>query len=347
MSDRNKEPRIAPLLLGSADENDLPLVEPEQKIFEELSWYWSLASRGKLNRRVVLGLTAGFLGGLGLLLSRGLTGVASAAEKDDRVATALFAEGLLTVIRPDGSTKRLAGQGSLPLYEGDKLQTGRVSQGYILFKDGTSMALNANTTIIIRSRKDKKGTIQMIKLFIGEIWAQIGEKTKRFEIETPNALAAVSGTEFGESYYEETSILTVGEGEMGFGTYPTHLMTYNKLGSVDKETLFDHETGARTDADKLHDELGGMDDIPPENRIKVEAGFQSRIEKLGRPTEPVMADTDRLLNWGRSLHARFRPRKAKGRFQRGGFSRSSGFTRRREREFQINAPSRSNIINPY
>lgn len=278
MTLKDKEPPLSPPLFDLPPQEESPPAKKEPAIFEEFSWYWSLASRGKFNRRVVLGLTASLLGGLGLLLSRGFKGLALAQAKDNRVATALFAEGILTVTRADGSIKRLAGQGSLPLFEGDKLQTGRVSQGYLIFRDGSRMALNANTTLVIRSRKDDKGTVQVIKLTIGEIWSLIAKKTKRFEVETPNALAAVSGTEFGVNVVTGSIIssLTVGEGEMDFGSR-----------GGDEPT---------------------MDDIPPNRRRRVGAGFQSNIRDRDLPTDPALVNVDRILNWGRSLNARFGPR---------------------------------------
>lgn len=248
----------------------------QKSLLVEVSEKGALIEIRPVSRRRVLGFIAGLFSGISLLFARGFKGTARAAEQDNRLATALFAEGTLVVTRADGSTKRLSGQGSLPLFEGDKLETGRVSQGFLLFRDGSRMALNNSTVITIRSRKDDKGTVQEIKLGIGEIWALVSEKTKRFEVETPNALAGVSGTEFGENYKAQTSTLTVGKGLMDFGV--------------------------RLAEERI------LDQIPTQNRTKVMKGKQSAILQRGRPSEPVEVNVDLILGWGRALNARFGPK---------------------------------------
>ena len=137
------------------------------------------------------------------------------------VAAAKNAIGTLIVVRTDGIQERLQGAGSLPIYEGDIVQTDGSSQGMIQFKDGVEVALNESTSFKILSRW-KKGNplVRIVRLKEGEIWVRTGEGgPKAFEVETPVATAAVKETEFDLKVQPDgQSVLTVITGIVEFGT---------------------------------------------------------------------------------------------------------------------------------
>ena len=135
------------------------------------------------------------------------------------VGTAENAIGTLIVRRADGRLDQLRGKGSLPLYEGDECKTERASQAFIRLADGTQVAMNENTTFIVRSRTERSsGVIRIFKLLIGEMWIKTAEP-RRIEVETPVATAAIKGTEFNLHVLPDgKSILTVIEGVVEFGT---------------------------------------------------------------------------------------------------------------------------------
>lgn len=135
------------------------------------------------------------------------------------VAVAENAIGVLIVIRSDGRTERLEGEGALPLYEGDELRTGPDAKARVKFHDGTRCALNMGTTVVIGSRWDREvGITRILRLFLGELWIKTAE-ARRLEVETPTANASIRETEFNLKVFPDgRSVLTVVEGVVAFGT---------------------------------------------------------------------------------------------------------------------------------
>jgi hypothetical protein len=148
----------------------------------------------------------------------GLTGIAVA--QNTSVGLATNAIGTLTIVRTDGVQQRLQGKGSVPLYEGDVLQTDGSSQALIEFKEGIQIALNESSSFKLLSRWEQgKPTTRILRLKQGEVWAKTSGGPKLFEIETPVATASVKETEFNLKVQEDgQSILTVIEGVVQFGT---------------------------------------------------------------------------------------------------------------------------------
>jgi hypothetical protein len=135
------------------------------------------------------------------------------------VGSAENAVGTLIVRRLDGRVDQLRGKGSLPLYEGDECRTERASRAYIKLADGTQVAMNEDTTFVIRSRTERaKGVTRIFKMIGGEMWMKT-QGPKAIEVETPVATAAIKGTEFNLQVTADGKILlTVIEGVVEFGT---------------------------------------------------------------------------------------------------------------------------------
>ena len=135
------------------------------------------------------------------------------------VGAAENAVGTLIVRRLDGRVDNLRGKGSLPLYEGDECRTEKASRAYIKLADGTQVAMNEETTFVIRSRTERaKGVTRIFKMLGGEMWMKT-QGPKSIEVETPVATAAIKGTEFNLQVTPDGKILlTVIEGLVEFGT---------------------------------------------------------------------------------------------------------------------------------
>ena len=135
------------------------------------------------------------------------------------VGNAENAVGTLIVRRADGRVDQLRGKGSLPLYEGDECRTERASRAYIKLADGTQVAMNEETTFVIRSRTERaKGATRIFKMLGGEMWMKT-QGPKAIEVETPVATAAIKGTEFNLQVLPDgKTVLTVVEGLVEFGT---------------------------------------------------------------------------------------------------------------------------------
>ena len=146
-----------------------------------------------------------------------------AAAQGQPVGTAQNAIGTLVIVRTDGIEHRLQGKGSLPLYEGDVLRTEPASQALIQLRPGAPVALNEKTTVKILSRWDKSvpgpGTVRILRVSRGEVWAKAGSGERQLEVETPASVVAGRDLEFDLKVGEDgQSALTVVQGTADFGT---------------------------------------------------------------------------------------------------------------------------------
>ena len=150
-------------------------------------------------------------------------GLRPACAQGQPVGTAQNAVGTLVVVRTDGIEHRLQGKGSLPLFEGDVLRTEAASQALILLRPSTPVALNEKTSLKILSRWDKSvggnGTIRILRLSRGEVWARAGSGERQLEVETPASVASARDAEIDLKVADDgQSTLTVMQGTADFAT---------------------------------------------------------------------------------------------------------------------------------
>ena len=89
---------------------------------------------------------------------------------------------------------------NVDIYAGDQIRTGKNAIAYIIFSDNSSVSLDENTQIEVRDVRDTKDQYSnKIEQIFGRTWSRVenlvGQKAK-YELETPNTLAAVRGTQF-------------------------------------------------------------------------------------------------------------------------------------------------------
>lgn len=175
--------------------------------------FFSLNPLPRLSRRLLSGVC-------GLTLCLGILEVSQVQAADESVANAVNAIGDFTVFRTDGIQEQLEGKGSLPIYEGDRVKTGKGSQALMEFSNGIQVALNEDTDFLILSRWEaSKGFTRILRLSTGEVWVKTMGGPKPLEIETPVATAAVKQTEFDLKVQPDgQTTLTVVEGIVEFGT---------------------------------------------------------------------------------------------------------------------------------
>lgn len=174
---------------------------------------FSLNALPRLTRQILFGMC-------GMALCLGVVSTSQVQAADELAANAINAIGDFTVFRTDGIQEQLEGKGSLPLYEGDRVKTGKGSQALMEFTNGVQLALNENTDFLILSRWEKsKGFTRILRLSTGEVWVKTMGGPKPLEIETPVATAAVKQTEFNLKVEPDgQTTLTVIEGIVEFGT---------------------------------------------------------------------------------------------------------------------------------
>ena len=128
--------------------------------------------------------------------------------------------GTTVVVRTDGIQERLQGKGAIRLFEHDVIRADAGVRALIELKDGIRIALNEKTTATLHTRWEKaRGTTQILRLSVGEVWVKTGEGPKQLEVETPVATAVVRETEFNMKVEPDgQSVLTVVQGVVEFGT---------------------------------------------------------------------------------------------------------------------------------
>jgi hypothetical protein len=98
------------------------------------------------------------------------------------------------------------------LHVGDRIKTGANGQVRATLLDGTRLNISYNTDITLRDKNSKGKTsargIASIKIALGELWAKVTKKDSQLEFETPDAVAAVKGTEPGFVVQDGVDALT-------------------------------------------------------------------------------------------------------------------------------------------
>ena len=153
----------------------------------------TLASRLALAGAMVLALLA--VGSLFLLSSPGaeMEGVA-------RMATLDRAEGTVDLL-PVGSDTWLPASAGEHVEVGSRMRTGPGSAAVLVFFDGSTTNLEADTEIAVIEMSSPRGNDRVILLeqSRGQTYSHVQrtpDHQARFEIQTPTALVAVRGTEF-------------------------------------------------------------------------------------------------------------------------------------------------------
>jgi len=115
-------------------------------------------------------------------------------------------------VYPAGASDPSALKLGATLHVGDRIKTGANGQVRATLLDGTRLQISYNTDITLRDKNSKgKGSargIASIKIALGELWAKVTKKDSQLEFETPNAVAAVKGTEPGFVVQDGVDALT-------------------------------------------------------------------------------------------------------------------------------------------
>lgn len=106
------------------------------------------------------------------------------------------------------------------LREGVYVKTGPSSEAVISFGKKAVVTLAENTVIRISKGLFEKGEINKIRVQVpkGKIWSvveKLPEKESRYEVETPNTVAAVRGTVFMVNYRDNSTRVAVISGKVG------------------------------------------------------------------------------------------------------------------------------------
>lgn len=131
----------------------------------------------------------------------------------ESVAIALQAKGDIDLMRGDKKSQVATGTS---LMNKDELVSKDESFAVVKFIDGSSMVKVFPNSILTIAAQEENGELNKKNtLKTGTIWAKVSKKTGMFEIDTPNTVVSVKGTEFMVDVDENgfTSVL-VKEGEV-------------------------------------------------------------------------------------------------------------------------------------
>jgi len=166
-----------------------------------------------------------------------LLSVAVSSFAADSVAIALKTKGDIELMRGEDTSKVNSGDG---LMNQDELESKEEAFAVVKFIDGSSLIkLFPNSILTIDAKEEdgllnKKSTLKM-----GTIWAKVSKKTGMFEVDTPNTVVSVKGTEFMVDVDEEgTTSVRVKEGEVNLKSKDTNdekSVVPGEKGVVDKK----------------------------------------------------------------------------------------------------------------
>ena len=114
----------------------------------------------------------------------------------------------------------------MPVYANTEIKTGEESSVEIELEDGTVIKIGANSYFIVNDilksikKPKKKSLFSLIKGKARAIVSKLKGKDSSFEINTPNGVASVRGTDFGVVFNSETGI---------YNAPPTRFITFTSL----------------------------------------------------------------------------------------------------------------------
>lgn len=112
----------------------------------------------------------------------------------DNVAITLKAKGEVNLTRDEEFSKIKEGEN---LFNSDELESKSESFAVVKFVDGSSLIKLFPNSILTINTEEVDGELnKKNSLKIGTLWAKVSKKTGLFEIDTPNTVVSVKGTEF-------------------------------------------------------------------------------------------------------------------------------------------------------
>lgn len=125
-----------------------------------------------------------------LLFSFSLTAFAA-----ETIAVVLKVKGTVALQKEDNKASGIKLTRGYRLENGDKLVTGKKGYAAIRFIDDASLVrIRANSTCIIRGKKEQNKVLKNVYLEVGTILARVTKQKGKFEISTPTSVASVKGT---------------------------------------------------------------------------------------------------------------------------------------------------------
>lgn len=127
----------------------------------------------------------------GALIVSFLVGQTATPATDGRI---VLARGEVTIRTAENS---VTAQPGAYVHQGDQVRTGRDSGVRLLLGGSAVVDLGANTSMVV-TRAGNSSSETRLKLFTGRLWARVSSLfgSTKFEVDSPNAVAGVRGTEF-------------------------------------------------------------------------------------------------------------------------------------------------------
>ncbi len=122
-----------------------------------------------------------------------------------------------TVFVKAGESAEQPGKAGETVPGGARIRTGADGQAEVTFPDGTKMQVRPSTQVALSGAKraDQKSSVV---LFFGRVWSKVSRSvtgTTSYEVNTPNAVAGVRGTEFETAVADDgTAKVRVTEGKV-------------------------------------------------------------------------------------------------------------------------------------
>ncbi|MBC7545285.1 MAG: FecR domain-containing protein [Candidatus Sericytochromatia bacterium] len=131
-------------------------------------------------RRWLAGVLSGFL----------IVGLAPTVTAADGRRASLTRADAGTLVRPGGRGTWKAARVGMLLATGDEVRTGRGALAELTYGDGTITRLGPNSTLGLKDTQ-----VRGLRLWAGRLWMKVAKGSGGMRIQTPAAVAAVTGTD--------------------------------------------------------------------------------------------------------------------------------------------------------
>ncbi len=121
----------------------------------------------------------------------------------------------------EGESAEVPGKVGATLAGGSRIRTGPDGQAEVVFPDGSKLQVRPSTSVALSGAKRAEQKSSVV-LFFGRVWSKVtrsvGGETS-YEVNTPNAVAGVRGTEFETAVADDgTAKVVVTEGKVAVGS---------------------------------------------------------------------------------------------------------------------------------
>ncbi|MEK7704635.1 MAG: FecR domain-containing protein [Myxococcota bacterium] len=178
--------------------------------------------------------------------------------------------------QPPGGSEAATKTGAV-LAAGTRVRTAADGHLLLSFDDSSQLRLEASSTVLLSSYPRKRAQKTSVVLFFGRVWSKVSRSISgetSFEVNTPNAVCGVRGTEFETAVADDGSVrVRVSEGKVSVADDGDEAL----VEEGDEVEATDEEVGDASDAE----EQAKWEAWQKQKSDRVKAGGKQVIDRVG------------------------------------------------------------------